>query len=64
MELIYQSIVLLGCIFLDWALLSTADEGEWFFFLLNIYLFSYYYYYYYYFLDVLPTLVWVSEMSN
>ncbi|CAI5643746.1 ephrin type-B receptor 4a [Oreochromis niloticus] len=26
MELIYQSIVLLGCIFLDWALLSTADE--------------------------------------
>lgn len=62
MELIYQSIVLLGCIFLDWALLSTADEGEWVFFLLNIYLFSYYYYYY--FLDVLLTLVWVSEMSN
>lgn len=28
MELTYRSIVLLGSIFLDWALLASAEEGE------------------------------------
>lgn len=28
MELTYRIIVLLGCIFLDWSLLASAEEGE------------------------------------
>lgn len=33
MELTYWSIILLGYIFLHWALLASAEEGEWFYFI-------------------------------
>lgn len=52
MELTYTSIVLLGCFFLDWFLLASAEEGE-----SPVSLFKCC-------LDLFSVVTWLRDMSN